>query len=270
MALTVKALHIGDILMDWSFLQFAYKPGRKTCIPINSFLILGAGTPILVDTGVLDASIFERWGFGEIGFVEPEQDLVKQLREEGIEPGDIGCVIQTHLHIDHTGNTPKFPKARIVVQRSEMAFEASYGFQASPDLPWFVTNFKRLELINGDMELFSGVKCVFAPGHSGGHQHVEVQTDRGKIIMVGDTVYDIPMQLEDKVGPGVIWPSGNVINQPMLQDLLYKIKAELKKGSIILPAHGYEPFDRYNLGQKRSDKRREYVGFPDMQWPPVV
>jgi glyoxylase-like metal-dependent hydrolase (beta-lactamase superfamily II) len=270
MGLTVKALHIGDILMDWSFLLFAYKPGRKTCIPINSFLIQGAGAPILVDTGVLDASIFERWGFGEIGFVEPEQDLVKQLGEEGLEPGDIGYVIHTHLHIDHTGNTPKFPNARVVVQRSEMAFEASYGFQASPDLPWFVCNFRRLELLDGDTELFTGVKCVLAPGHCGGHQHVEVQTDRGKMIMAGDTVYDIPMQLEDKVGPDVIWPSGNVINQPMLMDALYRLKAEKKKGSLILPSHCYEPFDLYKLGQRRSDKKRNYEGFPDMQWPPVV
>ena len=270
MALTVKALHIGDIMMDWSFLLFAYKPGRKTCIPITSFLILGAGAPILVDTGILDVSIFDHWGYGEIGFQEPEQDLVKQLREEGVEPGDVRCIIHTHVHIDHTGNTFKFPNARIAVQRSEMAYAASYGFKGSPDLPWYVANFKRLELIDGDTELFSGIKCVLAPGHTGGTQHVEVQTDRGKMIMVGDTCFDIPMQLENKVGPGVIWPSGGACNQPMLQDTLYKLKNELKKGSLILPTHAYELFDQYKLGQKRSDKRREYAGFPDMQWPPVV
>lgn len=269
MGLTVKALHIGDILMDWTFLLFAYKPGRKTCIPINSYLIQGAETPILVDTGVLDASIFERHGFGEIGFVEPEQDLVKQLREEGLEPGDIGCIIQTHLDIDHTGNTPKFPNAKVVVQRKEMAYAASYGFKAAPDLPWYVCNHKRLELIDGDMELFDGVKCTLAIAHTGGHQHVEVQTDRAKMIMVGDTVYDIPMQLEDKAGPGVIWPSGNVYSKTMLQDALYKLKRELKKGTFILPTHAYEPFERYKLGQKRSDKRRDYEGFPTMEWPPA-
>lgn len=270
MGLTVKALHVGDIMMDWSFLLFAYKPGRKTCIPIIAYLILGAETPILVDTGVHDASIFERHGFGEVGYVEPEQDLVRQLREEGLEPGDIGCIIHTHLHIDHTGNAPKFPNARIVVQRSEMAFEASYGFRASPDLAWYVTNNERLELIDGDTELFTGIKCVLAVAHTGGHQHIEVQTDRGKMIMVGDTVYDIPMQLEDKMGPGVMWPAGNVFNQAMLQDALYKLKGEKKKGAIILPTHCYEPLELYKVGQKRSDKRREYEGFPDMQWPPVV
>jgi glyoxylase-like metal-dependent hydrolase (beta-lactamase superfamily II) len=268
MGLTVKALHIGDILIDWSFLLFGYKPGRKTCIPINAFLILGAETPILVDTGVLGAAIFESHGLGEVGYVEPEQDLVRQLSEKGIKPEDIGCIIQTHLDIDHTGNTPKFPNAKIVVQRREMAYQASYGYMHAPDLPWYITNVRRLELIEGDHELYPGIKCVLAAAHTAGHQHVEVQTNNGKVILVGDTVYDIPMQLEDKAGPGVMWPAGNVYNHAWLQDELYKLKYELKRGTPILQAHGYEPFDRFCLGEKRSDKYRNYEGFPTMQWPP--
>ena len=39
MGITIKALHVGDVGMDWSHLVFWYKPGRKTWIPINSFLI---------------------------------------------------------------------------------------------------------------------------------------------------------------------------------------------------------------------------------------
>jgi len=254
-------------MIDWSFLLFAYKAGRKTCIPINAFLIKGAETPILVDTAIRDISIFDH-GFGEIGFLEPEQELMYQLKEEGLKPEDIGCIIQTHLDIDHTGNTHLFPNARIVVQRQEMAYHASSGFSHAPDFPWFINNMNRIDLVNGEIELYSGVKCVLAPAHTGGHQHVEVMTDNGKVIMTGDTVYDIPMQLEDKVGPGIIWPAGNVYNQALAQEALFRLKCELKKGAALCPAHGYEPFDRFKLGKKRSDKCRNYEGWPRYQWPP--
>jgi hypothetical protein len=76
------------------------------------------------------------------------------------------------------------------------------------------------------------------------------------------------MQLEDRAGAGVIWPAGNCYNQALLQDELFKLKWELKRGSLILPTHTYEPFDRYRLGKKRSDKRSDYEGFPSLDWPP--
>jgi hypothetical protein len=46
------------------------------------------------------------------------------------------------------------------------------------------------------------------------------------------------------------------------------LKWELKRGSLILPTHTYEPFDRYKLGKKLSDKRSDYEGFPSLDWPP--
>lgn len=110
MGLKVKALHVGDIIMDWSFLLFGYNPGRKTCIPINSFLILGAETPILVDTGIGDTDSLLPLGMR--GWEAPEQNIIGLLREEGLEPGDIGYIIQTHLDIDHTGKLLYSPKLR--------------------------------------------------------------------------------------------------------------------------------------------------------------
>ncbi len=266
MGLKIKAFHVGDILMDWSFLLFGYNPGRKTCISINSFLILGAEAPILVDTGVRDVTLFPPT---MKGWVTPEQDLIKILREEGLDPRDIGYIIQTHLDIDHTGKTPLFPNAKIFLQRKEIAFQAAYWSRLghSPDLPWFVSNLNRIEFIDGDLELFPGIKCVLATAHTEGHQHVEVQTDSGKAILTGDTVYDIPMQLGDRA-EGVIWLAGNCFNRALLQDELFKLKLEVKRGSLILPTHTYEPFDLYKLGKRRSDKRSSYEGYPSLDWPP--
>jgi N-acyl homoserine lactone hydrolase len=266
--LKVKALHLGDVLLDWSFVLFQFKPGRKTCGPMNSFLILGAESPILVDTGIRDVKLLEP--FGMRGFETPEQDIVRLLKEEGLEPSDIGYIIHTHLDPDHTGKTPLFPNARIVIQRQEMAFHAAgYMPGHSPDLPWFIENMHRIEFIDGDVELFPGIKCVLANAHTEGHQHVEVQTEDGKVIICGDTVYDIPFQLEERV-PGIMWPPGNTNNQARAQVELYRLKMELKRGSLILPAHCYEVYDRYHLGRKLSDNKVDYEGYPSLEWPTTM
>jgi glyoxylase-like metal-dependent hydrolase (beta-lactamase superfamily II) len=266
MGLKVKALHIGDILGDWSFILFGFNPGRKTWGAVNSFLILGAESPILVDTGIRDLKMLDLFGMRAVE--TPEQDIVRLLREEGLELPDIGYIIHTHLHIDHTGKTPLFPNAKIVVQRQEMAFHAAgYMPGHSPDLPWFINNMHRIEFIEGDTELFPGIKCVLANAHTEGHQHIEVQTDEGKVIICGDTVYDIPFQLEERV-PGFMWPSGNCNNQGRSQAEMYKLKKELMRGTPILPSHSYDVYDRYQVGKRRSDKTTNYEGYASLDWPP--
>jgi N-acyl homoserine lactone hydrolase len=266
--LKIKALHIGDVLSDWSFSLQNFNPGRKRFVPINAFLILGAEKPILVDSGIkplkMDPQREKRLKF----FESPEQDLIRLLREEGFEPANIGYIIHTHLDIDHTGKSPLFPNAKIIIQRKELAYHAAgyRGIRGNPDIPWFINN-RQVEFIDGDVEVFPGVKCVLAIGHTGGHQHIEVQTNGGKAILCGDTVNDIPMQLEDRI-PGVIWPPTASVNEEIYLRELYKLKKELQRGSLILPSHAYEVFDRYKLGKKLSDKSRDYEGLPSMDWPP--
>jgi glyoxylase-like metal-dependent hydrolase (beta-lactamase superfamily II) len=266
MNLTIKALHIGDVGLDWSFLMFAYKEGRKTWIPITSYLILGAEKPILVDTGVrffpgINEDMKVNSAMDQCFVVTPEQDIIKQIREQGLEPEDIGYIIHTHLDIDHTGNNDKFSNARIILQRKEAACAGANYTGHCPDFPWFVNNYNRIDFIDGDIELFPGIKCLLCPGHTDGHQHIEVESVQGRAIMCGDTVYDIPLQLEYKHPSHTIWPPGNFFNWGDLQWQLRKMKVEYDKGTIILPAHAYEVYDKYHLGKRISNKRRNYDGF---------
>jgi len=272
MGLEVKALHVGDVGIDWSWLIFQLYPGRKTWIPVNAFLIKGAKTPVLVDIGMSHPDIFH--AFGLATSEKPEQDIRKLVREQGVEPEDIGYVFITHLHGDHAGKPELFPNARFVIQRKEMGFAAAeYMPGQCPNFPWFVNNIGRVEFIDGDIEFFPGIKAVLSPAHTGGHQHVEVETDEGKAIMCGDTVYDIQIQLEGKhplVAPTVIAPTGNFNDQGALQWQLYKMKKELEKGSMILPTHDYLVFDRWKLGKRKADPsifKRDLKGMPASQWP---
>lgn len=52
MGLQVKALHIGDLGVDWSRLVLGHNQGRKTWMPCISFLILGAETPLIGIPGI--------------------------------------------------------------------------------------------------------------------------------------------------------------------------------------------------------------------------
>jgi hypothetical protein len=87
------------------------------------------------------------------------------------------------------------------------------------------------------------------------------------VIICGDTVYDIPFQLEEKV-PGFMWPSGNCNNQGRSQAEMYKLKKELMRGTPILPSHSYDVYDRYQIGKRRSDKTTNYEGYASLDWPP--
>jgi glyoxylase-like metal-dependent hydrolase (beta-lactamase superfamily II) len=260
--LRIKALHTGDIMVQWAFVLTGWNPGRYTFGPVNVFLILGAEKPILVDTGMPAGYEFR----GPLkAFTTPEQDLVKLLKAEGLEPGNIGYIIHTHLDVDHAGKDELFPNAKIIIQKKEMAAKTT-GYGGNPTLPWLVANLHRIEFIDGDEELFPGVKCVLAPGHSQGHQHVEVQTSAGKAILVGDSIYDVPMQLEERI-PRRDFLLGNYWDRAGAMEQQAKLKKELRKGTMILPVHDYIVYDRYKIGKKLTDYRNNYDGYPTMDWP---
>ncbi len=266
MGLRIRALHTGDVGLDWSWLIFAYKPGRKSWCPINCFLILGGEKPILVDSGVRIVPGMREFQKDKLAIdsdfsVIPEQDIVKLVREEGVQPEDIGYIAHTHLDIDHAGQDDLFPNATIILQRREMAYAGGHYTGHCVDTPWFVNNYDRIDFIDGDIEFFPGIKFVLAPGHTGGHQHIEVETESGRTILCGDTCYDMPMQLEGKHPSGRIWPPGNFFNWEDLQWQLRKLKVELQKGTLVVPSHAYEAYDRYGLGKRLGNKRRDYEGF---------
>lgn len=55
----------------------------------------------------------------------PEQPLRSQLGVHGPEPEDVGTLVITHLHSDHTGNVSAFTRSRIVLPRREPQYAAA-------------------------------------------------------------------------------------------------------------------------------------------------
>src|SRR3954468_4990796 len=124
MGLTIEVLNLGDIEGDWSFTVRGRMPGTNVSVPANAFLILGGDAPVLVDAGTRNEEVLTRIGMQPAA--AEDQTLEAQLAQDGLEPGDIGHVIMTHLHVDHAGRIDAMPMSTpVVVNRRELEFAFS-------------------------------------------------------------------------------------------------------------------------------------------------
>jgi N-acyl homoserine lactone hydrolase len=164
--------------------------------PVHGFVVTHPGGAVLVDTGVGGPQEWlDDWRV-------VNRSVAEALAELDMTPGDIGMVINTHLHFDHCGQNAVFGHAACHVQRAEL-YRAQ---RESPELyDWFGFMDARWELLDGDTEVLPGLAVITTPGHTVGHQSVVIQSGDGSDLLVGDAVYT-PRQFSgppaDKLPPG--------------------------------------------------------------------
>jgi N-acyl homoserine lactone hydrolase len=201
------------------FWSLSTDTGRST-VPILAFLIKGtAEGPILVDCGMRDpqrAMDVHRLGPHSC---TPDQTISSQLALHDVRPQEVAKLILTHLHYDHAGNCAQLPNARIIVQRTElMAAAAPMGPASLPiggkslfydrkDVAELVHPlWERLDLIEGDVEIHSGIECVlYADTHTPGHQVVYVETANGVAAIVGDIARKSDLNIDQAIPPGIYY-----------------------------------------------------------------
>lgn len=236
MSLSIHALDLGRAETDSSFLVWGRTPGRRTTAAVLGYLILGGADPIVVDTGY-------RVGRYENGMHvfsrEPSQTLAAALAGHGIEPADVGLLVLTHLHSDHTGEVDALPNARIAVQREELAYAAAPYFPETmyvrEDIAKLVDPlFDRMQVLDGATELTAGVHAKPTGGHSPGHQQIEVELDSGLAIIMGDNAY-----LLDAVDQGV--PPGYVTSVPETMRAIDDVR---RRAAHVLTMHDPQILDR--------------------------
>jgi glyoxylase-like metal-dependent hydrolase (beta-lactamase superfamily II) len=236
-------MNLGEGAADTSFMCWALTPGEKRWIPCTTYLILGAETPIMVDAGFRDAVELE----ASSGFPfrqSEDQTLEANLARHGLEPGDVGLLVFTHLHLDHTGVADRLPNARLLIQRTELQYSAAPLFPAvfydRIDIAKLVNPlWSQIELLDGDTEIAPGVRTVLTGGHSPGHQMVYVDVPSGQAIIVGDLAY-----LTD---PGVTEgrPPGYVVS---MEDTLAGLARAKREGLHHLPMHDVAVYEKYPDG----------------------
>lgn len=189
----IWALRAGTSRMDRSLATYLNGMGTEITIPHTMFLLLGPSVA-LVDTSFESAAAVKRSYPQEISR-EPREEPLKLLAARNVHADDVRLIICTHLHYDHCGSNGLFRKARIVVQRKELEYALNptseimrreFFSPAGGFTPPF--DQARMETIDGDIDLGNGLRLLHLPGHTPGSQGVIVQTDRGRVGLLGDNV----------------------------------------------------------------------------------
>ena len=181
--------------------------------PVHGFLVTYPGGAILVDSGVGGpANWLTDWRV-------VNRSVADALDEHGMTPGDVGLVVNTHLHFDHCGQNAVFKHAAFYVQRAEL----DRARRESPQLTdWFDFMDARFELLDGDAEILPGLSVLATPGHTAGHQSVLVTTGNGTEVLIGDAAYKPRQYLSPDEGD---LPAGQASDMPAWRESVGRVRA---------------------------------------------
>ena len=211
----VHAIHAGVQRLDGGAMfgvvpkplwQRRISPDDRNRIPLamRCLLIEHESGPVLIDSGAgnkEDAKFHDIYGIENRG-ADGRTRLEDGLRQIGMRPEDIVCVINTHLHFDHAGgNTwrdesgvirPTFPNARYVVQAGEYEYATHTNERTAAS--YFPHNFApihdsgRFDFVQGEREIVSGLTVVPTPGHTPHHQSILIESGGERAFYLADLV----------------------------------------------------------------------------------
>lgn len=215
-------------------------------IPVPWFLIKHPQGNVVIDGGnAVEAAIDKRahWG-AVVAAYDPvmavSENCVDQLKLVDVSPHDIRFVVQSHLHLDHTGALGHFPKAQTIVQRAEYDyafkphwFSAAAYIRADFDRPGLNWKFLGGEFTD-NYDLFGDgtIRMIFTPGHSPGHQSFLVKLpNTGPVLLTIDAAYTVD-HWENKALPGLVVSSAQAADSVAK---LRKIAADT--GAMVVTGH---------------------------------
>ena len=213
-------------------------------VPVPFFLIRHPDGDVVVDGGnplAVTRDVRAHWGPLADVFqprMTAEEHCAAQLSGLGISRGSIRYVVQTHLHIDHTGALGHFPQARVVVQTAEL--DAARSADPPHAHGYVREDFDRDELdwqaVEGEHDLFGdgAVRLIPTPGHSAGHQSLLLELDEtGPVLLTADAS-DNRAQWEGRLPPRAL--SSRKDAEGSLERL-----RELARGAGALVVFGHDP-----------------------------
>lgn len=224
-------------------------------IPVPWFLIKHPKGIVVIDGGnAIEAALDKRGHWGSVvdaydPLMDASENCVDQARSVGVEPNDVRYVLQSHLHLDHSGALGHFPRATYIVQRLE------YDYAYNPD--WFAkgayirADFDRpgidWKFLGGqytdNYDLFGdgAIRMIFTPGHSPGHQSFLVRLpNTGPVLLTIDAAYTID-HWNEKALPGLVCSS---VDAAQSVKKLHKIAEDT--GAMVVTGHDPEGWKAFN------------------------
>ncbi|MBC7920877.1 MAG: N-acyl homoserine lactonase family protein, partial [Ferruginibacter sp.] len=169
-------------------------------------------------------------------------EIKNRLRTININPDDVRWVVLTHLHIDHTDGLKHFPKAEILVSKTE--FNQPYGSVPCTFPSWF--NPRKIEPTHPNeyfgkaYPLTTDGRVIIVPthGHSYGHQSVIFRGAAVDLFLAGDTTFN-EHQLQQRQVAGIC------IDKSSARKTIDAIRAYCgKRPTVYLPTHDSQSADR--------------------------
>lgn len=241
-------LCLGRIWRPRSNMVYGSGDDTVTAYPLISYYIEGNGHQIIVDTGGT-APNGEKWMPYER---KSDEGMEAQLKKTGVDPGDIDTVILTHLHWDHAGNNGLFANAKFYVQRLECEDLNRPGVDTA------VVSKTSYIPVDGDKELYPGIRLILAPGHSAGMQCVLVSVAQGRYLLTGDL---IPLYENWEADPKI--PNGGMYDLEVITESIRKVE---KICDQILPGHDGRVFERLVMKKTVRGNERSVVPKSPEQW----
>ena len=108
----------------------------------------------------------------DVGHFGRRTMLVETLKSHNISPEEIGRVILTHAHWDHSQNTDLFPNAEIVISKQELQYSRNPRANDYATAKYFADTLSPHTVIevSGETALEKGLATFDTPGHTAGHQ----------------------------------------------------------------------------------------------------
>jgi N-acyl homoserine lactone hydrolase len=148
-------------------------------ISVCAYLIRHPRGLFLFDTGLAKADAETEAHYHPVPW-----PVTAQLKRLGVRTDEIAALANCHLHFDHSGGNRHFPNRPIFAQRVEYAA----AHQADYTMP-IVVEFAGADyhLLDGEAEIWPGIRVIPTPGHTDGHQTLIVDTDDGRVALAGQS-----------------------------------------------------------------------------------
>ncbi len=253
----VLKCHVENIKMNQGL-------GEPYAIPVPWFLITHPKGDVVIDGGNAAECATDpkgHWGgLTEIYWPEmtPEQACVPAMRAAGFDPADVTWILQSHLHLDHTGalgSIDEFPNAQVIVTRTE------YDYAHAPD--WFAAgayinaDFDRpnvrwnmLEETDDGYDLYGDgvIRMHRTPGHAPGHQSFEITLpNTGSVLLCIDAAYTVD-HWEERALPGFM---ASAVDAVRSVQKLHRIAD--RSGSTVVTGHDPEAWPQFKQAPEFYD-----------------
>ena len=194
-------------------------------VPVPFFLIRHPQGDVLMDGGnPLAVARDARAHWGELADrftarMTEREHCVAQLRELGVDAPSVRYLVQSHLHMDHTGALGHFPDAQVIVHAREL--EAARAANGSPMAHAYVrADFLQDGLawrtVREDHDLFGdgAVRLRQTPGHSAGHMSLLLLLEHTGPVLLSADAADNLSQWEGSRRPRALFSREDAASSP--------------------------------------------------------